>query len=376
MTVKFKAPNASFPQAAATSGMGIVAPSTLAVPFEDRATGNLVGTGPFTLGVVHPGLRGRAASSAPATSGRRPTGRTPATPTSTRSSSRSSPRPACAPAACSPARSTAIGGVPPQDIDTLRDGDFQIVARPNPGVTFGITPVQDHAPLDDVRVRQAIAAAIDTTDVRDTVLSDDFAVAKSVLSQTTPELRRPSPELIAFDDAEGRPACSTRPAGPSGSDGVREKDGKKLHLVLGWLNNFGPNQAALELIQAQLAEAGIDIELKSTTGPEFTQGLGQPARSTSCGATSAGPTATCCARSFSTAGTNYYKVNDPELEPLLQQQAATADPDARDAILAQAQSRIVGQADADPGVRADHRARARRQGPRRHASAPTPASTS
>ena len=34
----------------------------------------------------------------------------------------------------------------------------------------------------------------------------------------------------------------------------------------------------------------------------------------------------------------------PQLEPLLQQQAATADPDARDDVLAQAQSRIVGQA--------------------------------
>ena len=106
-----------------------------------------------------------------------------------------------------------IGGVPPQDIDTLRDGDFEIVARPNPGVTFGLSPVQDHAPLDDVRVRQAIAAAIDTTEVRDTVLSDDFAVAKSVLSQTTPGFV----DRARADRLRHRrrpPACSTRPAGP------------------------------------------------------------------------------------------------------------------------------------------------------------------
>ena len=47
--MRFAKPNAPFPQAVATSGMGIVAPSTLAVPFEDRATSNLVGTGPFAL---------------------------------------------------------------------------------------------------------------------------------------------------------------------------------------------------------------------------------------------------------------------------------------------------------------------------------------
>jgi len=235
----------------------------------------------------------------------------------------------------------AIGGVPPQDIATLRDDDYQIVARPNPGVTFGISSVQDHAPLDDVGVRQAIAAAIDTTEVRDTVLSDDFAVAASVLSQTTPGFVA-VPELIASDPDKA--ASLLDAAGwTEGSDGVREKDGKKLHLVLGWLNNFGPSQAALELIQAQLADAGIEIELKSTTCPEFTQGLANGAFDLVWSNLSRAD-GDVLRSSYSTAGSNYYKVNDPALEQLLQQQAATADTDARNEVLAEAQSRIVGQA--------------------------------
>ena len=60
VTVTFSQPNAPFPQAVATSGMGIVGPATLAVPFEDRATGNLVGTGPFVLESYTDGLRDRA----------------------------------------------------------------------------------------------------------------------------------------------------------------------------------------------------------------------------------------------------------------------------------------------------------------------------
>ncbi len=322
VTITFKAPNASFPQAAATSGMGIVAPSTLAVPFEDRATANLVGTGPYTLDSYTPASQVVLV--------KRPGYKWAPTDRANSGDAHLDkivfkiiPEASVRTGSLQSGQVAAVGGVPPQDISTLRDGDFQIVARPNPGITFGISPVQDHAPLDDVRVRQAIAAAIDTTEVRDTVLSDDFAVAKSVLSQTTPSFVE-VPELIAFDDAK---AASLLDAAGwlKGSDGVRAKDGKKLHLVLGWLNNFGPNQAALELIQSQLAKAGIQIELKSTTAPEFTQGLANGAYDLVWGNLSRAD-GDVLRSSFSTAGTNYYKVDDPQLEPLLQQQAATADP--------------------------------------------------
>jgi len=177
--------------------------------------------------------------------------------------------------------------------------------------------------------------------VRDTVLSDDFAVAKSVLSQTTPGFVA-VPELIA-NDTDKAGSLLDEAGWTKGSDGVREKDGSKLHLVLGWLNNFGPNQAALELIQAQLAESGIDIELQSATGAEFTQNIAAGAYDLVWGNLSRAD-GDVLRSSYSTAASNYYKVNDPELEPLLQQQAATADPDARDAVLADAQSRIVSQA--------------------------------
>jgi peptide/nickel transport system substrate-binding protein len=344
VSVTFTTPSAAFPQAVATSGMGIVAESTLAVPFEDRATANLVGTGPFTLQSYTKDsevvlLKRDGYKWAPGD----------------RSNTGDAyldkivfkiiPEAGVRTGSLQSGQVAAIGGVPPQDIDTLRSGGFDIVARPNPGITFGITPVQNKAPLDDVRVRQAIAAAIDTTDVRDTVLSDDFAVGASVLSQTTPGFKGVD-ELIANDpDAAGKlldEAGWTR----SGND-VREKDGVKLHLVLGWLNNFGPNQAALELIQAQLAESGIDLELKSTTAPEFTQGLASGAYDLVWSNLSRAD-GDVLRTAFSTAGTNYYHVDDPELEALLQQQVATADPAARDQILAQIQSRIASQAEQIP----------------------------
>ena len=56
------------------SALGFVAPSTLALPFEERATAGLVGTGPFTLDLVHQGQPRSCSPSAPATRGR-PTAR-------------------------------------------------------------------------------------------------------------------------------------------------------------------------------------------------------------------------------------------------------------------------------------------------------------
>ena len=94
------------------------------------------------------------------------------------------------------------------------------------------------------------------------------------------------------------------------------------------MNNFGPNQAALELIQAQLAEVGVDIELKSATGTEFTQNIGAGGLRPGVGQPQPGRWRRAAQLATPRPATNYYKVNDPQLETLLQQQAAIADPDA------------------------------------------------
>jgi len=340
VTVTFSQPNAPFPQAVATSGMGIVGPATLAVPFEDRATANLVGTGPFVL-------ESYTAGSEIVLTKREGYAWAPGDRTNTgdayldRIVWQIVPEAGVRTGSLQSGQVAGIGGVPPQDIETLRSDGFQLVSRPNPGITFGLSAVADHAPLGDVLVRQALAAGIDTTDVRDTVLSADFAVASSVLSQTTPG-QVAVDELIAYDP-EAAAALLDQAGWTLGSDGVREKDGEKLHIVLGWSTNFGPNQAALELIQAQLAEIGVEIELKSTVGPEFIEALNAGAFDLVWGNLSRAD-GDVLRTAFSTAGTNYYRIDDPDLEALLQEQVAIGDPAARDEVLAEAQSRIVEQA--------------------------------
>jgi peptide/nickel transport system substrate-binding protein len=177
--------------------------------------------------------------------------------------------------------------------------------------------------------------------VRDTVLSPEFAVATSVLSSTTPGYADVS-DLIEFDP-DAAAALLDEAGWIEGSDGVREKDGAKLHLVLGWISNFGPNQAAVELIQAQLAEVGIEIELHSATGAEFLDLLNKGTFDLQWGNLSRAD-GDVLRTQFSTSASNYYKIDDPELEALLQEQLSIADVEERNAVLEEAQRRIVEQA--------------------------------
>ena len=336
--VTFSTPNAPFLQAAATSGLGIVGPSTLATPFDDRATGNLVGTGPFTLESYtkdseivlnqRPGYAWAPAD---------------------RSNSGEAylaqvvfqiiPEASVRTGSLQSGQVDAIGGVPPQDIETLRGDDFALEVRANPGLVFSLAPVQGKPALADERVREAIAQAIDVTDVRDTVLSPEFAVATSVLSSTTPGYT--AVDLQPFD-ADAAKALLDQAGWADDGSGVRQKDGQPLHLVLGYINNFGPNQAALELIQAQLAEVGVEVELKSGTVPEYLEGIGKGEFDLLWGNLSRAD-GDVLRTSFSSAATNYYQIDDPELETLLQSQLSIADTDERNAVLAQIQERIVDQ---------------------------------
>jgi peptide/nickel transport system substrate-binding protein len=51
---------------------------------------------------------------------------------------------------------------------------------------------------------------------------------------------------------------------------------------------------------------------------------------------------------YSTAGTNNYRIDDPDLEQLLQEQLALPDVGARNAVLGEIQQRIVGEAHSLP----------------------------
>ena len=232
------------------------APSTLALPFDDRATSGLVGTGPFTLDhytkdtevVLDEARRLRVGLRRPREQGRRPPRRA--------CRSRSSPRRACAPAPCSPSRSTSSAACRRRTSRPSATAASPSCSGPTPASCSGSARSSTSRRSTTRSCAQAIALAIDPTAVRDAALSPEFAVATSALAKTTPSWVDLSASIKSDPDAAG--AALDALGWTLGGDGVREKDGQKLELALGWITNFGPNQTALELIQAQLAAVGVD----------------------------------------------------------------------------------------------------------------------
>jgi len=255
-TVRFDTPSIPFLQALTEPILGPLAPATLAQPWDQRVLG-VVGTGPFVLeswtkdtSVVLTRREGYAWGPPFADHGEAYLDRV---------TFQIIPEASVRTGAITSDQVDVIGGVPPQDQETLAASGFTIVERPNPGVVFGITTYPGRPALADLDVRRALALALDRTLVRDATLNESYAVATNVLSSTTPgwsdqseHLRHDPQEAAALLDGAGWRL---------GDDGVRVKDGERLHLVLYWVDNFVANQSSVELIQAQAREVGIEIEL-------------------------------------------------------------------------------------------------------------------
>ncbi|MGW0807732.1 ABC transporter substrate-binding protein [Nonomuraea sp. NPDC002799] len=337
VTIAFTKPSAPFLQAATSPALSILAPKTLALPFEQRFD-KIVGSGPFVLDALSgdKATLSRRAGYAWAAKGARQGEAyldkvvfTAVPESGVRSGSLES------------GQVQAIGDVPPADVQALRGGNFQLVTHPNPGLVWGLVPISARAPLDDVRVRRAVALAVNGTEVRDTVLSPDFAPATSVLAASTPGYADLS-ATVAFRPQEAAELLDE--AGwPAGADGVRVKDGKRLSLVVGWFRNYSANQRILELLKAQLGKVGIDLQLLEQTGAQLLDGLAK-AQYDFFWTNGTQADGDILRSSFSGAPPNYYRINDPELEKLLLQQVAIGERKARDAVLGTIQKHLVDQA--------------------------------
>jgi len=340
-TVKFSQPNGSFLQATSAIALAPVAAGTLAIPYDDRASGTgVIGTGPFTLDHYTKNNEVVLKKRAGYTWG-------PADRTNTGEAHLDQvvfkivPESGVRTGSLQSGQVQVIGGVAPQDIAGLKSSGFGLVVRPNPGVTFGLTANESRPLVADLAVRQAIAHAVNATDVRDTALNEYFNVATSALAANTPGWADQSAS-ISFDPEKAKSLLDA--AGwVVGADGIRVKDGVPLHLLTAYISNFGPNQTALELIQQQLKDVGIDIELWTGTVPDLLAGQQEGKFDLIWGNISRAD-GDILRTTFSVAASDYYKIKDPQLEAALVGQQSTADPAKRKQFLATAQQILVEKA--------------------------------
>ncbi|WP_213813671.1 ABC transporter substrate-binding protein [Glaciihabitans sp. dw_435] len=338
-TVTFSSPNGAFPQALSSPSLGITALSTLKVPFDDRATGEaIIGSGPFTL-------KSYTKNTSVELSKRAGYAWAPSTYSNTGEAYLDSvtfsvvPEAGVRTGSLTSGQVDVIGGVLPQDIETLRSSKLPLIIRANPGLSFGLSPFASHAKLSDVNVRLALLTAIDRTTVRDATLTPDFKVATSVLAANTPGYIDLSKQ-IAYDPKKSEQLLDD--AGwKVGSDGIREKDGEKLSLTIGYISNFAANQSVLEIIQQELKTIGVDVSLVSGTVPQYLADSAAGKFDLVYGNLSRADGDVLRTQFSAAIPTNTRGNTDDELNSLLVDQLAVADQSQRNTLAQQASARII-----------------------------------
>ncbi|MCK9878532.1 ABC transporter substrate-binding protein [Frankia sp. Ag45/Mut15] len=163
-----------------------------------------------------------------------------------------------------------IAQVSPQDAPGLEKQGLDLLATIHAGIVSNLhaSPSQSRPVLRDPAVLPAIQRGIDRKQIVDTLLNDDFRPATSILSSRTPGHSDLS-SLIGYDPAAAKKLLDDSGWRP-GQDGIRVKDGRRLHLDVLWVpSGFGPEQSILELVQQQLGGVGIELAVKRLSLAQF-----------------------------------------------------------------------------------------------------------
>lgn len=124
------------------------------------------------------------------------------------------------------------------------------------GIGFNLT----HPPLDDPRVRTAIASAIDKAQIATTLTSGQEKIATEDLPDWLWAFN-PAAVPPSYDPARAR-RLLTQAGYVAGSDGVVRKQGVPLHLELVSDTNTLTHRKLVVLVQSMLKNVGIAVDVK------------------------------------------------------------------------------------------------------------------
>lgn len=150
-----------------------------------------------------------------------------------------------------------VEGVDPQDIARLRtDSRVRIFEAVKNGTPWMYYVNNERTPTNDVKVRQAIAYAIDREGLNSTVFFNTTKPAKNLFA---PNMWGFDPTVRGYDyDLNKAKQLLEESGWMLGSDGIRVKNGERLELIQ---IHVGDTRVD-EFLQGNLREAGIDLKIQ------------------------------------------------------------------------------------------------------------------
>ena len=262
VTFRFTAPSPGFLQATSTINSGLLSPETLDGTIEDFGAGNateIIGAGPFTVSDEKLGTEYTLAA-------REDYAWAPES-----AENQGRPYVDAVKVLVTPEDSVRIGSLLAGQADYVRyvqafdeerveGAGFTLYAPQTRGVNNSIALRPGNPLLGDIRVRQAIIAAVDAQEVVDTLFTDNYPVATSVLSSEALGYKDES-EHYAYDPDKAADLLDEAGWEP-GSDGIREKDGERLAITVYEAKPQPQSTQTLELVAQQLAKVGVELTVK------------------------------------------------------------------------------------------------------------------
>lgn len=244
-----------------------------------------------------------------------------------------------------------MGELPTRDAQQVATGSnsqrFRLhpVALPGQSVQFFMNTSM--APLDDLRVRQALLYLSGRAELVHAVFGEFSPVALGPLTAVTRWSLGSAGDAAAypFDREKGRALLADAGWSDTNGDGILDKGGRPL-VLKGVLMSWGELPAIGTILQSQWREAGVQLDLEQMAYPA---------------ALEAGRAGTHHLVPFSNAGTdpsllrtffhgdnigafNWSRVNEPAVNDALDTAHAAADPATRGSLYLEVQRRAMEQA--------------------------------
>ncbi|MBD8045210.1 TIGR04028 family ABC transporter substrate-binding protein [Arthrobacter sp. Sa2BUA2] len=274
LTVRFhfKKSSPGFLQGTATIGSGIVSVSTLDRNFDELGDAtNIIGSGPFTVASEVLGKELVLEARQDYTWG----------PVNAEHQGRAyldsvkiivTPEDSVRTGSLLAGQGDLIRQVQAYDEKQVEAQNFTIHAPGSRGVNDSIVFRPDNALVSDVRVRQALLKATDTNEIVETIFSENYPVATSVLAKAAAGYVDLSDKL--GHDPEKAKELLDEAGWEEGADGIRTKDGVQLSLTIYESLPQPQNKAVLQLVAQQWEKVGVKLNvLAGDTGSKTVDNL-------------------------------------------------------------------------------------------------------
>jgi peptide/nickel transport system substrate-binding protein len=149
------------------------------------------------------------------------------------------------------------------------NADTNVLIKPSPGTGIFVMFNVSKPPTDDLKVRQAINYAVDQAAISDILYQGVMAPSYGVLTPPTPCYWAGAEDMYPYDPAMAESLLEEAGWSDTDGDGIRDKDGQPLRLDFPTHGSFPVYTDPCPIIQAQLAEVGIDVNVQNLAVPAW-----------------------------------------------------------------------------------------------------------